>query len=369
MKLKKGMTGLSLRLGAMAGVLLFGQQAMAIGTAAGTLIDNTVTVDYFVGGIDQDDLTSSVSFVVDRRVDFSLDLVGGALVNVAPGGTDVFDLQLTNDSNSPLDFSLALAQLLNGVTVRAPDDDSSDMLLVDYGVWTASVGTGGGVAPARGAGAQFVDQLAADDSIFIRVFGDADLAMIDGDVAGVQLDATAREPASGAVGVLTEDANTDAGIENVFANLSGGGVEAQIDGFLVVSASLVVVKDYEVIDGHLGSFLPIPGATVEYTVTVTNSSTTAADDVRLDDVLSELGNAVVLILNVGDYGGNDIDVDNAGAPLVCDVEANGDGDGCDLAGLTITVGASDLVGGITVAGGTTLTIMYRVTIDDPDPTP
>ena len=117
---------LFLRLGAMAGMLLFGQQAFAVGTAAGTQIDNTVTVDYDVNGIDQADLTDTVGFVVDRRVDFTIDLVGGALVDVTPGEQDVFfDLRLTNDSNSPLDFSISLDQA--GVTTVRGDTDSADM--------------------------------------------------------------------------------------------------------------------------------------------------------------------------------------------------------------------------------------------------
>ena len=60
---------------------------------------------------------------------------------------------------------------------------------------------------------------------------------------------------------------------------------------------------------------------------------------------------------------------NDGAQLACDIEANGDGDGCDLVAGTMTIGAADLVGGITVAGNTTLTIQYQVLIPDPDPTP
>ena len=205
MKLKLGKISLLFRLGAMALVLLFGQQAMAIGTAAGTSIDNTVSVDFDVNGIDQTDLTSTVSFVVDRRVDFILVAQGGALVNVTPGESDsFFDFLLTNDSNSPLDFSIALTQLAGGL-VRGSTDDA-DMALVDYAVSADSV-AGLDPDPVRGA-AQFVDQLAADDSIRIRVFGDAALTMLDAEVAGVQLDATAREPASGAATALTRGTNS-----------------------------------------------------------------------------------------------------------------------------------------------------------------
>ena len=357
------------RLGAIAGVLLFGQQAMAIGTAAGTSIDNTVTVDYDVNGIDQTDLTDSVSFVVDRRVDFTLAAQGGALVNVTPGETDAFfDFLLSNDSNSDLDFSVVLTQLVGG-TVRGSTDDA-DMALVDYAV-SASPLSGTDPDPVRG-GAQFVDQLAADDAIRIRVFGDAALTMLNGQIAGVQLDAIAREPGTGAATALTQDPNTDLGIENVFADAGNDATETDFDGWIVVSANLAVTKAYAVVAGDLGSGLPIPGATIEYTITVVNSSTTQADDVSLSDVIdtADLGTApFVLNIAAAPYNGNDVVVDNNGTQLACDIETNGDGDGCDYTDPNLDIGAADLAGGIDVAGNTTLTIQYQVVIPDPNPTP
>ena len=134
MKLVDGKTGLILRLGAMIVALLAGQQAMAIGTRAGTSVENTATVDYRVGTVDQTAIDSNtVTFVVDRRVDFDLTPLGGALVPVTPGETGAFfDFLLTNDSNSELDFSLDLQQLVGG-SVRSATDDA-DMQQVDYAV-------------------------------------------------------------------------------------------------------------------------------------------------------------------------------------------------------------------------------------------
>ena len=366
--MKVSKSSLFLRLGAMAGVLLFGQQALAVGTAAGTSIDNTVTVDYFVDGVDQTDLTSTVSFVVDRRVDFTLTPVGGALVEVTPGENDsFFDFLLSNDSNSELDFSFVLTQLV-GDTVRGSADDA-DMATVDYAV-SASPVSGTDDDPVRG-GIQFVDQLAADDAIRIRVFGDAALTMLNDQVAGVSLAATAAEPASGGATALTESANTDLGTENVFADTDNDGVETALDGWLVVTAELAVTKSYVVIDDGLGlgSGLPIPGATVEYTISVVNSSDTQADDVVISDAIDTAVLTDGLELNVAAYGGNDISVVNDVTTLACDIETNGDGDGCDYTDPNLTIGAADLAGGIDVAGNTTLTIQYRVVIPDPALTP
>lgn len=367
MKLETRRVGLTLRLGAMIVALLTGQQAFAIGTRAGTEVENTATVNYRVATIQQTAIDSNtVTFVVDRRVDFDLTPLGGALVPVSPGQTDAFfDFLLTNDSNSELDFSMLLAQMVGG-TVRG-ETDNGTMQTVDYAVSANSVANGD-TDPVRN-GPQWVDELAADDSIRIRVFGDAALAMLDGEIAGVQLDATAGEPGTpGAEGAaLTADPNTDAGVENVFAEdgAGGDGVQIAFDGFEVSSADLAVNKSYTVIAGDLGSGLPIPGATVEYVVQIVNSSDTPATDVVITDAIDT---DVTLNLNVAAYGGNDIDVDNDGATLPCNLEDNADNDGCDLVGQDITVGDLTEVS-ITVAANSTLTLTYQVTIPDPDPTP
>ena len=362
MKVVNRKIGLILRLGAVVAALLLGQQAMAIGTDAGTSIDNTVNVDYDVGGIDQTDLTSTVSFVVDRRVDFTLTQLGGALVPVIPGQNDAFfDLLLTNTSNSTLDFNLVLDQA-GVVTVRGVPD-TADMTAAEYAVSALPV-SGGDPVPLQG-GPQYVDELLEDDAIRIRVWGDAALTLLNGQVAGIQIDATAAEPGTGgAEGAPLVDGlpNGDLTIENVFADAGNDGVEIQTDGFIVVTAALLVTKSYAVIAGDLGSGLPIPGATVEYTVTIVNSSVTAADAVLFTDTIDA---DVVLQLNVAAYAGNDIDVVNDVTTLACDIEINGDGDGCDSAGASFTVGAADLPGGITVAGLTTLTIRYQVVIPTP----
>lgn len=383
MKLKVGKIGLFFRLVAVTTALLFGQQAMAIGTAAGTQIDNTATVDFDVNGVDQTDLVSSVSFVVDRRVDFTLSQLGTALVPVTPAQVPVafFDFLLTNDSNSPLDFRLALSELVGPDTVRGVLD-TANMDIVDYAV-SADTQSGGltntDPDPVR-LGPQFVDELPADATIRIRVFGEA-VTMLDAQVAGVQIDAIAAEAGvvGGPVGadLLDGVANSDLGIENVFADNplpgpgpGGDGIETNNDGFVVASAALAVTKSYSVIAGDLSSGLPIPGATVEYTIEMINSSTTDADAIVMTDVLD----ALVSIDRDVYSATSDIEVINDGATVPCDIDDGPDADGCTFAGVTLTVGDPPAPAGtglldLVVAGNTTLTISYQITIPDPDPTP
>ncbi|MCH7981806.1 MAG: hypothetical protein IID59_09900 [Proteobacteria bacterium] len=362
MKLVSGKTGLMLRLGVLVTAMLFAQQALAEGTRAGTSIINTATVDFDVAGVVQTQLSSlPVEFVVDRRVDFILVAQGAALVPVTPGGNDYFlDFLLTNTSNSVLDFNVALAQMVGGL-VRPAQTDDADMATVDYAVSANSVANGD-TDPVR-LGPQFVDELEADDAIRIRVFGDAGLAMTNGQIAGVELTLNGADGGAAAVeGAPLVDGvpNTDLGVENVFADAGNDNSEVDRDGFIVVSADLAVTKAYIVFAGDLGSGLPIPGATIEYTITIVNSSTTtAADPVQIGDVLDGDVSFVT-----GGFSGLDFEIDNGGVVSQCTAVA--DADDCVEAAGVITIGAA---GTISLAASTTLTLTYQVLILDPATTP
>lgn len=356
--------GLMVRLGATAVALLLGQQAMAAGTDPGTQIDNTATVSYSVGSVEQTALTDTVSFVVDRRVDFTLTVVDDTVEAIAPGQQDVWvDFLVAHTGNSDLDFDVDVVQLIGGTFGNPVVTDNVDLNNLEWAVSTQSV-LGGDADPAQG-GPQFIDELPEDDSIRIRVWGDADLLLnlVNGDAAGVALTVTAHEAGAAGLGaLLTAGADTALGVENVFNDTDNDGTETANDGWQVTAPDLAVTKDYAVFSDPLNSGYPIPGAVIEYTVTIVNSNATQADDVYLSDIIDS---DVVLDLNVGDYGGNDVSVVNGAATLACNVEDNGDGDGCDL-----NPGDELLIGDVTenaidVAGNTTLTIKYRVTIPTP----
>ncbi|RKX33849.1 MAG: hypothetical protein DRP71_08990, partial [Verrucomicrobia bacterium] len=70
----------------MAGALVFGLSTVALAqTPSGTSIDNTATLDYFVGGTQQAQVTSNTaSFVVDNKVDLTVTTVDAAIVSVVP---------------------------------------------------------------------------------------------------------------------------------------------------------------------------------------------------------------------------------------------------------------------------------------------
>ena len=378
MKTVTNKLGLVLRLATAVSMLLIVKPALAVGTDAGTQVLNRATVNYSVGAVPQTLIESSptgnstagatngtdTEFVVDRRIDFTLVQVGTSHTTVTPGDTNAFvEFLLTNTSNSTLDFNLNAIQLGSG--------DGAVNTLVDTNVnmnnlsWAVGTSVANGDADPAPLGQNYIDELIEDDAIRIRVYGDAALTLANGDIANIELSATAAAPGAAAVegAALTETAGPDNPlvIDNVFADTGNDGVESDRDGFQVVSAALTITKVATVISDPInGATDPkaIPGAIVEYVITVANSSTTAATAVSINDVVDA---DVTLLLNVAAYTGEDALVDNNGTVLACNVENNADGDGCDLVGSALTFGDTAEVS-ITVAGSTTLTISFRVEI-------
>lgn len=371
MKLKSKTTSLTFRLVSLVAASLLGQQALAAGTEAGTTVDNTASVDYFVGGIDQNDVTSNtVTFVVDRRVNFTLDLVStGDLVPVSPGGTDYFvDFLLTNVSNSDLDFDLALAQVAAGIDVDGQGNDDSDMAVLEYAISGNTV-SGGDPDPTRGVNTGIIDELGSDEAIRIRVYGDADLLQTDGQIAGAELTATAFEAGAPGIGAALAYgvANDDATVQNVDVN-GNDGVEVAIDGFIVETADLSVVKAYTIIDGDLGSALPIPGARLQYEIVVSNA---AGGSDATDIVISDLIDSDLTFLT-GVTGGDftDIQVDDGGGAVECTADDPGvDADGCSLDGAGNLVVGDATNRPITIVAGGSYTVRFQVRINDPATTP
>ena len=118
MKTVKSKFGLLFRLRVTSTAVLIGQQAVALGTDAGTQVSNQATVSYSVGGagqtpIESDPLGNSIPgagnptmFLVDRRVSFTLAPTDAVHTPVTPGGVDFFAAYtLTNTGGSTIEVS------------------------------------------------------------------------------------------------------------------------------------------------------------------------------------------------------------------------------------------------------------------------
>jgi len=363
------------RLVASATVVLISPHAFAAGTDAGTTISNQAQVDYAVGGAAQTFILSdpagnsvpgagqgtATTFVVDNRVDFSLVESGLAgHTPVTPGQNGEFvQFTLQNTGNSTQDFRLVASNLLaafgpvNGLT-----DTEDDMSALTVYVDNDANGLDTGIDQA------FVDELAEDGSVDIYVVANADLTLANGDIANINLQAVVADAGAAGLGADTQDdvGNADtAGIDVVFAeggSLGDGILDAQ-DGFTVSSAALSITKTATLISDPFNNTTnpkAIPGAVVEYVITVSNATGgSAADNIVITDTLS------ADITVVDDFFGasGEVQIDNNGAVSTCSQEA--DVDSCQIVAGALSLGATGAP--ISVAATGTLTITFRVTIN------
>lgn len=269
--------------------------AFAAGTAAGTTITNTVNLDYKVGGIDQNQVTATNSFTVDRKVNLTVAEVGTTTTSVSPGQqAAVTAFSVSNASNAPLDFALAASQLSGGTAAHGGTDNFDVTAPKVY----ADTNANGSYDAGTDLEIAYLDQVAADTSKTVFVVADVPLGRSSNDVAGVRLTATAAEATAagsqGAVVTQTTGANTS-GVDTVFAdtnangNVARDGIHFAEDDYTVLAASLTATKTSRVIsDPFNGTTNPkmIPGAVVEYCIAVANASGSAtATNIAVSDNL------------------------------------------------------------------------------------
>lgn len=275
------------------------QQVMAAGTASGTSISNLSTLSYSVGGVTQANIGSSetgnttgagtpTTFAVDNKVNLTLTETGNTYTSVSPGATaQVTAFALTNLGNTAQGYNLTAANVSATVFGVA---DSFDVTGVSIYLDANSNGV---LDPAEsGAGAiTSLATVAPDATVALLVVANIPAGQANGTQSSVSLTALARE--ENTLVALTEAANTQAGVEIVFAdaattaNVSGTdpGQTARdatafaYDAYRVAAAIISVSKTATVIcDPFNGTTGPknIPGAIVRWTITVSNSGTAGA---------------------------------------------------------------------------------------------
>lgn len=325
--------------------------AHAAGTASGTTISNTATVDFTIGAVAQPTLSSNAAaFVVDRKIDMTLTAIPVTNVSVTPATTgNGIAMTLTNTSNAPLDFALTAQN------IATPPFGGTDTF--DPSAITAVYSADAICNAADIGGPTTVSNLAADGSATVCILASIAGGTPNNALAAVQLTATAHEVGGG---VVTQDAGADnpATMQTVFADGAGPGDSAR-DGaitddgaYIVVSADVTITKTETLISDPInGATNPkhIPGAVVEYVVTVNNAATsgTAATNLTINDVLP-----ATVTFAPDTYGaGQGIQVD--GTPL----SNAADADAATFAGSTVTVTVPSL------AVNSSVVIRFRATVN------
>ena len=301
------------------GAALFGlasQGALAAGTTVNTSITNSASLAYSVGGVGQTPVVgTSTAFVVDAKINLSV--TGGATTNVLPGATTpatATTFSVTNSSNTALDFSLTVVDVIAG-------DNFDPTACAAY----AEDGTTPGTYQAAEDTLTFIDELAVDTSINVYVVCTIPGTATDTQTGLVGLVATARgdftganntyapttgPAALGAAITETAGADTSTTVDIVFADDvapatpgtddtvdtgNGAGVRnaaaSDRNTYLVSITVPTVTKTGALLcDPFNGITNPkrIPGAMVQWTITITNPSAVTITLTSISDALTNI---------------------------------------------------------------------------------
>ncbi|MDJ0939985.1 MAG: hypothetical protein QNJ00_09490 [Woeseiaceae bacterium] len=251
-------------------LLAYGAQANAAGTAVGTVIENTASVSFDLGGTRTTIVTNTTTLTVAERVDVVVTLASPQLLVAAGDANRALLFTVTNTGNGSETFSLGSDNAIGGddfdpiaavPAIYFDSDASGDLTAADV-AYTPGVND---------------PVLAADESVDVFLVNDIPAAVANGDIGRSRLTASSLTGTGtpGTVVVGAGDAGTDAVI-----GTTGG--EASAEGEYVVSDIAVNVVKTQLVQDPFGGSEPVPGATITYTVTleVVGSGTATASVFR-----------------------------------------------------------------------------------------
>ncbi len=231
-----------LSLACVAGFAAVPQLAQAVGTVAGTAIDNTASVSFDIGGSTVTTNSNTVTVTVAEVLDVNVTLQSPT-VTVAPGATQqelVF--RVTNTGNGPEVFSLLADSALGGDDFN-PDPATPFIYFDTDGSGDLSPGDTV-YAPGSNDPA-----LAPDESITVLVVNDIAGTVVNGQRGLSQLTATSQT-GTGAPGTVFAGQG-EGGTDAVVGTTGGDGLA--VGEYVVSDISLAAVKSQTVLDPFGGS--------------------------------------------------------------------------------------------------------------------
>ena len=331
----------SIQLSVSLAALFFAQSSFAAGangTEAGTVVSNTATLSYSVGGAEQSKITSldengnaATTFTVDQKVDLTVDGISNltGIVDTAPSSArsgNKLTYKLSNEGNFNQSFKIAVSHLTGtadefdaGTTTTvlplAAEPCQFEILVgtttLSGGPYdltdtpTVTLGTGvtalTGTAPTTSSGT--VDKEATIE-VFCSMPNRPEIE--DGHTSVIDVLATAVDGAGAIMvesGADVEDAidvvlADDIRVDSTTDTGKRNAMHADTQTFKIKAPMLSVVKTSKVISDPFNNATNpkrIPGASVEYSITITNTSESEALDVTITDVIQAAGIAVEFV--------------------------------------------------------------------------
>jgi uncharacterized repeat protein (TIGR01451 family) len=259
--------------GAVASAVFSGGPAYAVGSPAGTVINNTAEVTYAVGSVNATAISNQVSVTVAEILDVVV-TARTPSVAVSAGETQREVLyRVTNTGNGTETFLLTMTSVIAG--------DQFDPVPSSPSIYFDTDGSGdlsaGDTPYVPGSN----DPVLGDDEfVNVLVVNDIPAGVTDTQIGRTRLAAASRT-GTGAPGALFANGG-DGGVDAV-AGTTGADGEATSD-YLVTDVSVSVAKTQTVLN-QFGGAAPVPGARINYSVVVNVTGASSAANAVFNDAI------------------------------------------------------------------------------------
>ncbi len=310
-----------------AGLVSFGAHAA---TKAGIEIVNTAALNYKVNGIAQTQVEAEKKLQVDVKIDFNLNRADitapNASTEIDVGGSKYYVMgkfELANTTNAPTTFTLVTANGDGTETLGFTGTDytsltdTKDPVSSTFKLYSSAAGATAPATELTGNISLNEDGNASNTTALVWILiPTSEIKGVDKDVFAVQLTATASKVTvvgeTNPVTVVNDVANTDTdAVQFVFADDAQAGDDESAIGNAIESAwdaLLLAFPNFEITDptdptnptknGFIKTSVvlwdpinetnnpkAIPGATVKYSITLTNLGAINANDVAISDAI------------------------------------------------------------------------------------
>lgn len=234
----------------------FSAPAGAVGTAVGTVIENTAVVNYELAGAPLTIQSNTTTLAVAERINVTVTLQSPQ-IPVAPDDTGrALLFTVTNTGNGTEAFQLAIDSLIAG-----DDFDPTPAVPAIYFDTDGSGDFNAGDLPYTPGDEP---DLLADQSISVFLVNDIPSSLANGLTGRSELTATSTT-GTGTPGTVFAGQG-DGGVNAVIGSTGG---EAQDTGEYLISDVQVSAVKSQIIDDPFGGNEPVPGATLSYSIVVT----------------------------------------------------------------------------------------------------
>ncbi len=378
-----------------AAMLLGSSGAWALGTTAGTRIDNNATLSYSAGGVAQPDVNATIddhgsadSFVVDKKIDMILITDDTSDLAVVPGQTEaVRNFTFKNEGNADQNFSFMAGNVDGGTAdYSGGGTDDEEVEHITKITWTGDGNCTGDASGGSKTESQIPFLLEVDENCKLTFVVESTIPTrgeggVDGKVMVIELNATAMKDAttkesntSGAdddenVDVVLADGVSGTTLEsdvtenNTATDTASDGVEKARSGYVIETPELTVEKTSCVYDDPVNSTnnpKRIPGARIMYVIDIDNNGTADATDVNItDDIADQLLYDTIAHATDPDTGSGKVTVaENVDSCGCTDGQKQNDGTDFDNTGS----GTELKVEGIDIASGKHTCVSFTVEI-------